>query len=363
MSPDVDRDLNMEVAEALYDLAFVHQSTHGARAYRRAARAVVSLEQPLDDFVREHAPREIPYVGPASERVILEHLQLGRSPAVERAVEKSARRTELDQARALRTHFLSRAQALRILRSPARGAIGLEDYRGDLQMHTEWSDGAESVAAMAEAAMARGYGYIGVSDHSYGLKIAGGVSMEDVRRQHREADRLNREWAGRFRVLKGIEANIPSEGGVDMTSDELAEFEIVLAAPHSKLRRAEDQTERMVATVRHPQVHVLAHPRGRMFTRRGVVARWSEVFEQAREQDVAIEIDGDPYRQDLDHETARLALEAGCLFALDSDAHSGNELRYAEFALAHARRAGIPAARVLNTWPVERLLEWAKTKQ
>ena len=359
MAVEDGKDLNMEVAEALYDLAFVHDSIHGSRAYRRAARALVSLEEPLDVFVRTHAPREIPSIGPASERVILEHLEQGRSPRVERAVEKSARRAELEAARALRTHFLSRAEALRILRSPDPGAIRWEDYRGDLQMHTEWSDGSESVAQMAEAAMARGYSYIGVSDHSYGLKIAGGVTMEDVRRQHRETERLNREWGGSFRVLKGIEANIPAEGGVDMTAGELAEFEIVLAAPHSKLRRAEDQTPRMIATVRHPRVHVLAHPRGRMFTRRGVVARWKEVFEEARAHDVAIEIDGDPYRQDLDHETARLALEAGCLFALDSDAHSGRELRYVEFALAHARRAGIPAQRVINTWPVEQLLEWA----
>src|SRR4030095_7422281 len=161
---------------------------------------------------------------------------------VQRAVEKSPRRAELEEVRALRSHFLSRAEALRLLRSPAGSAVSLEDYRGDLQMHTEWSDGAETVAEMADAAMRRGYRYIGVSDHSYGLRIAGGVSMEDVRRQHRETDRLNRQWGGDFRVLKGIEANIPAEGGVDMTSDELSEFEIVLAAPHSKLRRADDQT-------------------------------------------------------------------------------------------------------------------------
>ena len=362
MAVEAGTDLNMEIAGELYDLAFIHDSKHARIAYRRAARAVVGLEVSLRDFVRDHAPREIPYVGPASERVIFEHLEQGKSLSVERAVEQSPRRSELETARSLRSDFLSRAEALRILKAPAEGTVGLQDYRGDLQMHTEWSDGVESVAEMASAAMARGYGFIGVSDHSYGLKIAGGVSMEDVRRQHIETDRLNRGWASTFRVIKGIEANIPAQGGVDMAPEELAEFEIVLAAPHSKLRRLEDQTDRMLATVRHPQVHVLAHPRGRMYTRRGVVARWPEVFQAAQEHDVAIELDGDPYRQDLDHRTARLALDAGCLFALDSDAHSGSELRYVEFALAHARRAGIPASRVINTWPTDRLLDWARRK-
>jgi histidinol phosphatase-like PHP family hydrolase len=148
-----------------------------------------------------------------------------------------------------------------------------------------------------------------------------------------------------------------------MTPEELASFELVLAAPHSKLRRAEDQTERMLAAVRHPAVHILAHPRGRMYSRQGVLARWDEVFEEAARQGVAVEIDGDPYRQDLDHTLAKRALAAGCLFALDSDAHSVSELAYADIALAHARIAKIPPARILNTWPAAKLLGWVKRKR
>ncbi|HKO22110.1 MAG TPA: PHP domain-containing protein, partial [Candidatus Eisenbacteria bacterium] len=197
----------------------------------------------------------------------------------------------------------------------------------------------------------------------YGLRIARGMSMADAARQRREIERLNKGWDGEFSVIQGIEANIPLEGGVDMTSEEIAQFDVVLAAPHSRLRRAEDQTDRMLATVRHPGVHVLAHPRGRMYSRQGVLARWDEVFEAAARHDVAIELDGDPYRQDLDYATAKGALKAGCLFALDSDAHSGRELAYAEIAIAHARLAGIPAKRVINTWPAEDLLEWAERKR
>jgi putative hydrolase len=160
-------------------------------------------------------------------------------------------------------------------------------------------------------------------------------------------------------VLQGIEANIRADGSVDMTPDELATFDLVVAAPHSALRRREDQTERMLAAVRHEGVAILGHPRGRMITRAGVVARWDEVFAAAARTGVAIEIDGDPWRQDIDHALARRAVAAGCLFALDSDAHSGAELMYSEWALAHARLARVPAERVVNTWPIERLVAWA----
>jgi len=108
-------------------------------------------------------------------------------------------------------------------------------------------------------------------------------------------------------------------------------------------------------------VHVLAHPRGRIAgSRAGVVARWAEVFDEAAQQGVAIEIDGDPARQDVDHTLAAQALSAGCLFALDSDAHTTDQLRYADTALAHARLAGIPPDRIVNCWPTERLIEWLR---
>jgi histidinol phosphatase-like PHP family hydrolase len=163
--------------------------------------------------------------------------------------------------------------------------------------------------------------------------------------------------------MKGIEANIRADGTVDMEPGELRRFEIVLAAPHSLLRKPYDQTDRMLAAVRHPAVHVLAHPRGRMYSRQGILARWDRVFEEAARRGVALELDGDYYRQDLDHGLARTALQAGCLFAVDSDAHSGAELVYSEYALAHARLAGIPAERIINCWPTDRLLEWARTRR
>src|SRR5205085_1424195 len=210
----------------------------------------------------------------------------------------------------------------------------------------------------------RGYSFCGVTDHSYGLPIAGGVSMEKLARQHREIDALNRKYRGRFRLIKGIEANIRADGTVDMQPEELKRLELVVAAPHSALRVAADQTARMVAAVKTNGVHILGHPRGRMYgSRPGVTADWDRVFAAASTTDVAIEIDGDPSRQDVDYELATRAVDAGCLFALDSDAHSTGELRYAETAIAHARLAGVPTERIVNCWETERLLEWLRSRR
>jgi histidinol phosphatase-like PHP family hydrolase len=235
----------------------------------------------------------------------------------------------------------------------------LEDYRGDLQMHSTWSDGSQTLADIVEGGLARGYSFCAVTDHSYGLKIAGGVSMAELKQQHRDIDRLNRTHRGVFRLIKGIEANIRADGSIDMEPDELATLELVVAAPHSALRSAADQTARMVNAVTARGVHILGHPRGRKLgSRPGVSADWDQVFKAAKRAKVAIEIDGDPSRQDIDYALARRAVKAGCLFALDSDAHSTAELQYAETAIAHARLAGIPTDRIVNCWPLDRLFEW-----
>jgi histidinol phosphatase-like PHP family hydrolase len=354
-------DTNSLVADWLLDMAAAQESDQRRWGYKRAAAAIRNLEVPIESLREGPALQKIPHVGPASTRIVLEVLDTGRSAIVEQAVASSGRGAEVERRQQLRSHFLSRAQVVAALRNPRlRGPVPSE-YRGDLQMHSEWSDGVESVAALAEGCRARGYEYCAVTDHSHGLPIAGGVSMADVARQHRAIDRVNVAQAGRFRILKGIEANILADGNLDLSLDERAQFEVVVAAPHSKLRRAEDQTPRMLAAVRQPGVHILGHPRGRMGgSRPGITARWPEVFAEAARREVAVEIDGDPSRQDLDHALAREALDAGCVFALDSDAHAVDQLPYAETALAHARLAGIPAARVINCWPLDQLLDWLR---
>jgi putative hydrolase len=190
------------------------------------------------------------------------------------------------------------------------------------------------------------------------------MSREATVRQHLEIDEVNRHTGETFRLLKGVEANIDRDGALDLSRDEVGKFDIVLAAPHARLRAPEDQTARMMAAVETPGIHILAHPRGRKAgTREGIVADWDRIFARAAALRVAVEIDGDPSRQDLDHALAARALDAGCLFALDSDAHSTGELWYAQTAVAHARLAHIPVDRIVNTWPLPRLLAWAEDRR
>lgn len=362
--PQPDADINMVVAGFLSDLASIQTSTQSKWGYKGAAAAVRRFERPLDEVLAAAGELpKIPRVGPASLRIVLEVLRTGGSAIVEELVAKSGKGDELARRRELRGHFLSRARVERILADASLFGVGRQDYRGDFQVHSRGSDGSQSLGEIVVSARGRGYSYCAVTDHSEGLPIAGGMSREQFALQWSRIDRLNVQCRGRFRLLKGVEANIKADGQVDVEPELRRFFEIVLAAPHSGLRSPLPQTDRMLAAVRAPGVHILAHPRGRMYSSRpGVSAEWGRVFEAAAESGTAIEIDGDPSRQDIDHTLAAEALSKGCLFALDSDAHGPGDWPAAETALAHARLAGIPAERIINTWPVERLLDWAKQR-
>ena len=352
-------DINAVVGGLLRDLAFAQTAQPKMFGYKRAAAAVLALDTALTELITPEGelPR-IAGIGPGSARIIQETLETGASPTVERAIDESDRRSDIERRRALRAHFLSRAEVLRVLRDRSVGGPTVSDYAGDLQMHSEWSDGNPTVEEIAGACEARGYAYAAVTDHSHGLKIAGGMSMEEAAEQRHAIEHLN-AMTDSFRLLQGIEANIGADGQLDLSPDEARVFELVLAAPHSRLRRSEDQTERLIAAIQNPAVRILAHPRGRITgSRAGVVADWDRVFTTAADSGVAVEIDGDPARQDLDYALASSALAAGCLFALDSDAHTTEQLSYAETAIAHARLAGIPADRIVNYWPLDRLVDW-----
>ncbi len=267
--------------------------------------------------------------------------------------------------RTLRENFLSDAVVEQILAADLIDSIvTLDDYRGDLQMHSRFSDGTQTLEAIVAGCLALGHEYAAVTDHSYGLPVARGMSMRQAAQQHDEIDRLNKQYAGRFRLLKGVEANILEDGRLDLKRAELRAFELVVASPHSALRSRTDQTARLVAAVSNPLVDILGHPSGRRYDRRaGLSVRWAEVFAAAARHGVAIELDGYAERQDLDWELASEAREAGCLFAVDSDAHSTSQLRYSRIGLAHARLAQLPAARILNCWPSAEILRWSAARR
>ena len=358
-------DLNVAAAALLYDMAALQPTERSQFGYKRAAKAIVGLPVSVADLVAAGTLRQIPFVGPASARIVTELVEQGRSPSVEAAIAQSSRPSEVTSRRRFRDAYLSHFALQRALAAPlGKGTVSRTDYRGDFQMHSTWSDGSESVEAMAQACLDLGHTCLGITDHSYGLPIARGVSMADVVRQHQEIDRLNARLAGRLRVFKGIEANILGDGSLDLQLAERGVFEFVVASPHSLLRRSEDQTARMLGATNGAAVTILGHPRGRMFnTRPGINADWPRIFERAAKRRVAIELDGNWHRQDLDFQLARHALDAGCIFALDSDAHSVGELRFSDYAIAHARLAGIPATRVINCWSNEELEEWMEERR
>jgi Helix-hairpin-helix domain/PHP domain len=232
--PRIYADINAVVGGYLRDLAFAQSSQQKMFGYKRAAAAIFALDMPLTDVVSPDGTwPKIPGIGPGSARVIREVLETGGSPTVEQAIESSGRRADIERRRELRRHFLSRAEVYRVLSDPAFGGPTIEQYQGDLQMHSEWSDGSPTVQDIADACRERGYRYSAVTDHSYGLKIAGGMSMAEAVEQRKAIDEVNARYGAQFRLLQGIEANIDVTGQLDLTDDEAATFDVVLAAPHS----------------------------------------------------------------------------------------------------------------------------------
>ena len=234
----------------------------------------------------------------------------------------------------------------------------------DLQVHSTDSDGALPLVDMAAAAQALGRTCIASTDHSQSLTIAHGMSPEELARHTAEIDRLNEGFRAEgvgFRILRSIEMDVLEDGSGDMPAEALAPLDLVLGAFHTKLRAPGDATERYLAALRNPTVHVLAHPKARMYGRRpGLTADWPRVFEEAARLGKAVEIDATPARQDLSVELATVAVAAGVRwFSIGSDAHTDGELSFLPFGLAIAALAVVPRDRVLNYHTPDEIAAWA----
>ena len=261
----------------------------------------------------------------------------------------------------MRRGFLTYAEVRRVLDAdPAWEATP----HADLQMHTTDSDGGLPLREMIEAARSLGRTFVAITDHSETLAIAHGMSAERLAAQGRAIDELNRgsEDAGDpFRILRAIETDIFPDGSLDMEDDALASLDLVLGAFHSKLRSTADETERYLRALRQPRLHVLAHPKARMYGRRvGLIADWRRVFAEAATLGKALELDATVWRQDLNVELATIAREEGVRwFSIGSDAHSAEELGFLPFGMATAALAGISRDRILNYRSVAFVRSWA----
>lgn len=243
--------------------------------------------------------------------------------------------------------------------------ITLEDIQGDLQLHTTWSDGKTSVLEMAKAAMAQGRRYMLVTDHSYGLGVVQGMRPEDVLRQREEIEAANAELAGEFTILQGAEVEIRADGTLDYDDDVLACLDIVVASMHTSLRQPREQiTARLLNAIRSPHVAIIGHPRGQLIPdREPADLDMDAVFEAALQHDVALEINANPRRLDLDDMHARRAVEMGIKLAISTDAHRPEELALMHYGVATARRGWVTAQSVINAWPLEKLLGWVKARR
>ena len=224
------------------------------------------------------------------------------------------------------------------------------DIKGILHAHTQASDGVNTLEQMAEATRKRGFTYFGVADHSQSAGYAGGLSIEEIAEQHREADRLNARYNGDFRIFKGIESDILADGLLDYPDDILAKFDFVIASVHSRFRLDRDaQTERLIKAVSNPRTSILGHMMGRQLLRRpGYEFDVEKVLAACAKHGVVIEINANPWRLDLDWRWHSRALELGCMFSINPDAHSTSEIDLTKWGVLMARKGGVPKERVLN---------------
>ena len=316
------------------------------RAFRRAARNALFWPESATTLVAQNRPLvELSAIGPFIGKRVRHWIEnpetvLGTTPPIRR-------------------DFFALADAKSFLKKKPEWEKSL---RGDLQMHTCWSDGSGTVAAMAAAARERGYEYIAITDHSKGLKIAGGIDEPALRKQASEIAETNRailRSGGKLTVLRSIEMNLNPRGEGDMDAKSLSGLDLVLGSFHSSLRRTDDQTERYLAALRNPHIQILAHPRGRIYNfRLGLKADWPRVFAEAVRLDKALEIDCYPDRQDLNLTLLKLARSAGTRVSLGTDAHHPWQLGFMQLGLAAALRARIPAERIVNFMSIQQIKGW-----
>ncbi|MER7797645.1 PHP domain-containing protein [Microbacterium sp. NPDC096154] len=327
----------MDPIEALNEIAFLLEreraSKFKAKAFRTAAASLAALDE---DARRDpEQVRRTKGIGDSSFAVIAEALAGG----VPRYLHDLRERMGGIRGSELRTLL-----------------------RGDLHSHSEWSDGTTPIDAMVAAARGMGHEYLALTDHSPRLKVARGLSPERLRDQLEVVAGFQSED---FTLLSGIEVDILSDGSLDQEPELLDELDIVVASAHSELRmEAGAMTRRLVAAVSNPRVTVLGHVTGRLVSgSRGTRPPSSfdarAVFEACAEHSVAVEINSRPEREDPPDDLLALALEIGCLFSIDSDAHAPGQLSLLDHGAERAERAGVPPERIVTTWPLGRLRAWA----
>ena len=331
---------------ALRRIAFLLErsraETYKVKAYRAAAATILPVPaEELSERISAGTLRDLPGIGASTAEVITQAMA-GETPTRLAKLEQQEGGPLVDGGESVRAAL-----------------------RGDLHAHSDWSDGGSPIEEMAFTAMELGHEYLVLTDHSPRLTIANGLSVARLTKQLGVVDAVNAHLDGDFRLLKGIEVDILDDGALDQTDEMLHRLDLRVASVHSKLKmEAPAMTRRMVAAVRNPLTNVLGHCTGRLVTGNRGIRPQSQfdaraVFEACAESSTAVEINARPERRDPPEELIRLAMDIGCLFSIDSDAHAPGQLDFQIYGCARAEELGLDPARIVNTWPAEELLAWA----
>ena len=342
----MSRDPIADLRRIAFCLERAAEPSYRVKAFRTAARVLGGLDRSeLAARVRAGSLTDLPGIGTVTATVVTESLA-GTEPVYLRRVQTLGEQPVATAAAALRTRLT-----------------------GDCHVHSDWSDGGSPIEEMAQAARDLGHDWMVLTDHSPRLTVARGLSPERLRQQLDVVAGLNEGFAAQaaaggrpFRILTGIECDINGDGSLDQEPSLLARLDLVVASVHSKLRMpSAEMTARMVAAIANPHTDVLGHCTGRMVTGKGRPESEFEaelVFAACAQFDVAVEVNSRPERLDPPKRLLRLAVEAGCKVAIDTDAHAPGQLSWQSLGCERAHLSGVTADRVVNTWGADELLSW-----